>query len=243
LAGGDRQQHRERGELRDRAFEHADHRRRQKRSQQVDLQPWQAFAHGERARRQRTFVGTHADHRLHVGRQILAHGFHQFLSCEHADEMKIHVDDRQHVHVMLTELLENFLARIERVHEDLHRCRQLRERYGGVGEDQALYVDARMQCHVVVQQEQVRKAVDLLPAQLGQGLAGGRTLVERERGRVHQLADGVFGILEQHAEFVGSGFRHPVEPRRAPVVRHLAQQAERGADVHVLQDIRRQCIG
>jgi hypothetical protein len=45
--GHHRQQHRQRRELRDRALEQADHRRRQEGREQVDLQPGQALAHGE----------------------------------------------------------------------------------------------------------------------------------------------------------------------------------------------------
>ncbi len=148
------QEHRERRELRDRAFEQADDGRREKRGREVDLQPGQPFAHRELRRGQRALLAARADHHLNVDGRGFLESLEQRVVTDRADQAAVDVEHGQHVQVKVAQLLRDLLAIVERRHGRARRPRDLVQQVRRVRDHEILDVDRAREPALRVDDEQ-----------------------------------------------------------------------------------------
>ena len=184
-------------------LEQPDHRSGKKRGEQVDLQPGEPFAHGERRTGQCALVGAGSHHGLDVGAGLLLDRGHQGGLADRADEAAVVVDHGQLGDRMLLQHRHHVLARVEVLHRGQRRSRDLAQRAAGIGHGQIVDLDPAGEASFVVHDEQLAQAAALERAQAGERVRHRHAGPQRAHVGIHQASGRAVRILQQLAQFAG----------------------------------------
>ena len=201
LACNHRQQHRPCVELGDSAFKEPYHRGCKKSGKQVDLQPWQAFSHGESRFGKCTLVLAGADHGLNVEAGFFLYCGHERGLTADTDQAAGKIHHRQIGNIAALQQFHHFLARRDIGYHRRDLAPQLLQRHLGLRHCQVLDLHAPFELPGIVHQKNFVYVASLERPQPRQCFVNAELGAQRYDARVHQLPCRIRRIIHQLAEF------------------------------------------